>query len=96
VCPGDWRKLAASRTARGASLCVARLGAARRFARTGLGGARVCAMVLPAWQRLTGDYGPPGAVGSLYGSFTGSWIVYASWPLAAIVLALVVVRCRDV
>jgi ABC-2 type transport system permease protein len=35
-------------------------------------------------------------VGALYASFAGSWIVYAVWPLAALVLALVVIRRRDV
>lgn len=54
------------------------------------------AMVLSAWQRLTQTYGPPEAVGSLYASFTGSWIVYAVWPLTAIAVALVVIRRRDV
>jgi len=54
------------------------------------------AMVWSAWQRLTRTYGPPDGVGSLYASFTGSWLVYALWPLAALVLATVVIRWRDV
>jgi hypothetical protein len=33
---------------------------------------------------------------ALYASFAGSWIVYAVWPLTALVLALVVIRQRDV
>lgn len=54
------------------------------------------AMVLPAWQRLTHAYGPPGAVGDLYASFRGSWVVYAAWPVAALLLALFSIRRRDV
>jgi ABC-2 type transport system permease protein len=54
------------------------------------------AMVLSAWQRLTQTYGPPQPVGTLYASFAGSWIVYAVWPLAALAMALVVIRRRDV
>jgi len=54
------------------------------------------AMVLSAWQRLTQAYGPPQYASSLYTPFIESWIVYAVWPLVALVLALIVVRCRDV
>jgi hypothetical protein len=54
------------------------------------------AMVLSAWERLTNTYGPPVAGDTLYASFTGSWLVYAVWPLAAITVALIVVRRRDV
>lgn len=54
------------------------------------------AMVLSAWQRLAETYGSPTPVGFRYATLTGSWIVYALWPLVAIVLALVVVRRRDV
>ena len=54
------------------------------------------AMILSAWQRLTQTYGPPTSVGSLYATFTGSWVVYAAWPLAATLLALIVVQRRDV
>jgi ABC-2 type transport system permease protein len=54
-------------------------------------------MVLSAWQRLTEVWGPPAAVGfHHYATFAGSWVVYAVWPLVAILLALVVVRRRDV
>jgi hypothetical protein len=52
--------------------------------------------VLAAWQRLTWAYGPPGAIGPGYATFTGSWVVYAVWPAAAITLALIMVRHRDV
>jgi ABC-2 type transport system permease protein len=54
------------------------------------------AMVLPAWRRLTHAYGPPDAVGDLYASFRGSWVVYAAWPVTALVLALFTIRRRDV
>jgi ABC-2 type transport system permease protein len=54
------------------------------------------AMVLAAFQRLTETYGPPADVSTLYASFAGSWVVYAAWPLAAMVLALLVIRRRDV
>jgi hypothetical protein len=53
-------------------------------------------MVFSAWQRLTEHYGPASAVGSLYPSFGRSWLVYALWPLVAFVVALVVLRRRDV
>jgi hypothetical protein len=42
------------------------------------------------------DEGYRRAVGRLYATFTGSWIVYAAWPLAVLVPALVVIRRRDV
>jgi ABC-2 type transport system permease protein len=54
------------------------------------------AMLLSAWQRLTHAYGQPAAVGSLYAPFTQSWIVYAAWPLVALILAVIVIRRRDV
>jgi ABC-2 type transport system permease protein len=54
------------------------------------------AMVLAAFQRLTETYGPPSDAMTLYASFTGSWVVYAAWPLAAMVLAFLVIRWRDV
>jgi ABC-2 type transport system permease protein len=54
------------------------------------------AMVLSAWQRLTESYGPPTGTGALYPSLTESEIVYAAWPLVVLVLALAVVRARDV
>ncbi|MFC9674252.1 ABC transporter permease [Streptomyces sp. NPDC056949] len=53
------------------------------------------AMVRNAWQRLAQIYGTPAEA---YNGATvaGSWTVYALWPLVALVLALVVVRRRDV
>jgi ABC-2 type transport system permease protein len=64
------------------------------------------AMVLVAWQRLTETYGPPQVADShaqagqllpgLYPPLSEAWISYAAWPLVAIVLALIVVRRRDV
>jgi ABC-2 type transport system permease protein len=54
------------------------------------------AMVLAAFQRLTETYGPPSDTGTLYATFTGSWVVYAAWPLVAMVLAVLVIRRRDV
>ena len=53
-------------------------------------------MVLSAWQRLNQDWvlGPEHGINTA--TITESWIVYAAWPLVAIVLALVVVRRRDV
>ncbi|MFF1688999.1 MULTISPECIES: ABC transporter permease [unclassified Streptomyces] len=55
------------------------------------------AMVRNAWQRLATIYGAP-AEASAYNGATvgGSWTVYVLWPLAALALALVVVRRRDV
>ncbi|AVT35117.1 ABC transporter permease [Plantactinospora sp. BB1] len=54
------------------------------------------AMVLTAWERLTAMWVPPSGDGFHRPGVTESWIVYAAWPLVAIVLALVVVRRRDV
>lgn len=54
------------------------------------------ATVVGAWQRLTHAYGPPTAVGDLYASFRGSWVVYAVWPVVAVLAAVVVIRRRDV
>ena len=64
------------------------------------------AMVLVAWQRLTEAYGPPQVADinaqagqllpGLYPPLSEAWISYAAWPLVAIVLALIVVRRRDV
>jgi ABC-2 type transport system permease protein len=52
-------------------------------------------MVLSAWQRLTESYGPPAAVGALYGRYWESWVVYAAWPLVAILVGVVVIHRRD-
>jgi ABC-2 type transport system permease protein len=54
------------------------------------------AMVLTAWQRLSTEWLPPSRPGFYVATIPESWIVYAVWPLVAIVLALVVVRRRDV
>jgi hypothetical protein len=53
------------------------------------------AMVRNAWQRLAQIYGTPTEA---YNGATiaGSWTVYALWPLVTLVLALLVVRRRDV
>ncbi|WP_329574855.1 ABC transporter permease [Streptomyces sp. NBC_01361] len=53
------------------------------------------AMVRNAWQRLAQIYGTPAEAynGATVG---GSWTVYVLWPLVGLVLALVVVRRRDV
>jgi ABC-2 type transport system permease protein len=63
-------------------------------------------MVFIAWQRLTEAYGPPRVAQSnaqagrllpdLYQSLGEAWISYAAWPLVALVLAVIVVRRRDV
>jgi ABC-2 type transport system permease protein len=64
------------------------------------------AMVLSAWQRLTQAYGPPQAVAAhvqagqlvpgLYPPLGEASISYAVWPLVALLLAVIVVRRRDV
>lgn len=53
-------------------------------------------LILSAWQRLTQNAGTPGAVDYPYAPFAESCVVYAAWPLVAVVLALIVVRKRDV
>ncbi|MHA6757017.1 ABC transporter permease [Streptacidiphilus sp. PAMC 29251] len=53
-------------------------------------------MVVTAWKRLL-EYWQPGHDSLGYtATVPGSWIVLALWPLVAILLALVVVRRRDV
>jgi hypothetical protein len=64
------------------------------------------AMVLVAWQRLTEAYGPPHVADSrvqagqllpgLYPPLGAAWLSYAAWPLVALLLAVIVVRRRDV
>jgi hypothetical protein len=63
------------------------------------------AMVMSGWQRLTQAYGPPQYANlsesgqqlpDLYPSLGEAWIAYAAWPLVALVLAVIVVRRRDV
>ncbi|WP_327264849.1 ABC transporter permease [Streptomyces sp. NBC_01232] len=54
------------------------------------------AMVSTAWKRLVQNWDPdPGSLGHA-ATVPGSWIVYALWPLLAVVLAVLVVRHRDV
>jgi ABC-type polysaccharide/polyol phosphate transport system ATPase subunit len=70
------------------------------------GAGKTTTMRVVAWQRLTETYGPPQVADSqaqagqllpgLYPPLTEAWISYAAWPLVAIVLALIVVRRRDV
>jgi ABC-2 type transport system permease protein len=64
------------------------------------------ATVFSAWQRLTEAYGPPQAeaanvqagqlIPGLYPSLSEAWISYAVWPLVTLLLAVLVVRRRDV
>ncbi|MBP0452796.1 ABC transporter permease [Kitasatospora sp. RG8] len=53
-------------------------------------------MVSSAWKRLVQHWSPPPGSGFDYPTVSGSWAVLAVWPLAAVVLSLVVVRRRDV
>ncbi|MFE9452174.1 ABC transporter permease [Streptomyces sp. NPDC006739] len=54
------------------------------------------AMVIIAWRRLVQNWGPdPGSL-RLSATVHGSWTVYLLWPLIAVVLAVLVVRRRDV
>ncbi|MBE1490437.1 ABC transporter permease [Plantactinospora soyae] len=54
------------------------------------------AMVLTAWERLTALSAEPSGDGFYRPTVTESWIVFAAWPLVAVVVALLVVRRRDV
>ncbi|MEW2487762.1 ABC transporter permease [Streptomyces sp. NPDC048411] len=54
------------------------------------------AMVISAWRRLVQNWGPSPDSHMFTATVPGSWIVYALWPLVAVVLAVVVVRRRDV
>ncbi|MFG2563159.1 ABC transporter permease [Streptomyces sp. NPDC048496] len=54
------------------------------------------AMVISAWRRLVQNWGPSPESHVFTATVPGSWIVYALWPLVAVVLAVVVVRRRDV
>ena len=60
------------------------------------------AMPFAAWQRLKQPDGLgqppvlPGQHGFAPPTITGSWFVYVAWPVIAILLALIVVRRRDV
>ncbi|MFF9075731.1 ABC transporter permease [Streptomyces sp. NPDC014735] len=54
------------------------------------------AMVSAAWRRLVQNWGPqPGSLGYT-ATVSGSWIVYALWPLITVAVAVLVVRRRDV
>ncbi|MBB5117897.1 hypothetical protein AF335_10215 [Streptomyces eurocidicus] len=56
-------------------------------------------MVDSSWRRLTMDWVPSQAdslVPLHTATISGSWTVYALWPLIAVALALIVVRRRDV
>ncbi|QIY68093.1 ABC transporter permease [Streptomyces sp. RLB1-33] len=54
------------------------------------------AMVVTAWKRLVQNWPPDPESLGYTATAAGSWIVYAVWPLVAVVLASVVVRRRDV
>ncbi|MEV7237022.1 ABC transporter permease [Streptomyces sp. NPDC051020] len=54
------------------------------------------AMVVSAWRRLVQNWGPSPDSHMFTATVPGSWIVYALWPLVAVVLAVLVVRRRDV
>jgi hypothetical protein len=54
------------------------------------------AMVLTAWDRLRMYDVQTAGDGFHHPTVTESWIVYAAWPLVAIILAMIVVRRRDV
>lgn len=53
-------------------------------------------MVSAAWTRLVQTWKPDPASLGYTATLPGSWIVYALWPLAAVALAVLVVRRRDV
>ncbi|GHF69154.1 hypothetical protein GCM10010218_58160 [Streptomyces mashuensis] len=54
------------------------------------------ALVSAAWKRLVETWEPdPGSL-AYTATITGSWTVYALWPLATVALAVLVVRRRDV
>ncbi|MFG2576993.1 ABC transporter permease [Streptomyces sp. NPDC048481] len=53
-------------------------------------------MVPTAWNRLVQPWGPdPGSLGYTP-TVSGSWTVYALWPLVSLAVAVLVVRRRDV
>lgn len=54
-------------------------------------------MIVSAWQRLADITAVPTRPGVFYPpTLPGAWIVYAAWPLAALAIALVTLRRRDV
>ncbi|MDJ0341027.1 ABC transporter permease [Streptomyces sp. H10-C2] len=54
------------------------------------------AMPVTAWRRLVENWPPDPDSVAFTATVPGSWIVYALWPLVAVLLAVVVVRRRDV
>ncbi|KOV60594.1 ABC transporter permease [Streptomyces sp. MMG1121] len=54
------------------------------------------AMVATAWRRLVQNWPPQPHSRMFTATVPGSWIVYGLWPLIAVVLAVLVVRRRDV
>lgn len=54
------------------------------------------AMPVTAWKRLVQNWPPDPDSLAYTATVPGSWIVYTVWPLVAVVLAVVVVRRRDV
>ncbi|MEU6772357.1 ABC transporter permease [Streptomyces sp. NPDC046759] len=54
------------------------------------------AMVATAWQRLVQNWEPDPGSRAFSATVAGSWLVYGLWPLIAVVVAVLVVRRRDV
>lgn len=54
------------------------------------------AMPVTAWKRLVQNWAPDPHSLAYSATVPGSWAVYALWPLIAVVLAVLVVRHRDV
>ncbi|WP_027345069.1 ABC transporter permease [Hamadaea tsunoensis] len=54
-------------------------------------------MIVSAWQRLADIWPAVTRPGVFYPpTLLGSWVVYAAWPIAALALALITLRRRDV
>ncbi|MEV6055971.1 ABC transporter permease [Streptomyces sp. NPDC052107] len=53
-------------------------------------------MVVTAWRRLVQNWEPEPGSRMFSATVPGSWTVYALWPLIAVVVAVLVVRKRDV
>ncbi len=53
------------------------------------------AMPISGWERLVSPFSEGGNPYQ-QPTFTGAWIVYAAWPLTAVILALIAVHRRDV
>ncbi|WP_369394222.1 ABC transporter permease [Streptomyces sp. CG1] len=54
------------------------------------------AMVVTAWKRLVQNWQPDPGSRMFAATVSGSWTVYALWPLIAVAVAVLVVRNRDV